>query len=130
MKSSDQFIKNPRSIAVTAICGLALVGVLVVFLWNIENPYNMMAYNLIFAVSGVLLNRLLPPSEKVARLQFRILRLVTETLFTIGLVGVIVWCVFYETRSHFFELLLFPIIILAGYLLIKYTFGPHAHERR
>jgi len=72
----------------------------------------------------------LPPSGKVTRTRFRILRLVTETLFTIGLVGVIVWWLFYETRAHYFELLMLPTIIVAGYLLIKYGFGPNAHERR
>jgi hypothetical protein len=129
MKISDHFTTDSRGFLVTAICGLAFVGVLVQYFWNISGTYDIDVLMLIFGISGVLINRILPPSGKVARPRFRNLRLVTESLFTIGLVGVIVSWVFYETRTHFLELLMLPTIILAAYLLIKYGFGPHANDR-
>ncbi|GEM_PF-2559867 len=129
MKIGDHFTIDSRGCALFAICGLALVGVLVQFFWNNAGTYDIDILMLIFGISGVLINRILPPSGKVARPRFRNLRLVTESLFTIGLVGIIVSWVFYEPRSNFFELLMAPSIILAAYLLIKYGFGPHANDR-
>ena len=128
MKNKVQFTIDSRGFAVAIICCLAVVGVFVQYFWNFEGPNNIDVLMFIFGISAVLLNRLFPPSDKMARPQLRILRLVTESFFTIGLVGAIAWWVFYETSFNFFELLMMPSIILAIYLLIKFGFKPNDRD--
>lgn len=125
MKNKVQFTIDSRGFAVAIICCLAVVGVFVQYFWNFEGTNDIDVLMFIFGISAVLINRLFPPSDKMTLSQLRILRLVTESFFTIGLVGAIAWWVFYETSFNFFELLMMPSIILAIYLLIKFGFKPN-----
>jgi uncharacterized membrane protein len=121
MKIRNHFTIDSTALAVLVICLVGVVAVLVSVFWNIESP-NLKVAVLFIGLNALILNRILPATDKIDWVRLRNLRLITESLFAIGLVGLIVSWVFYDKWFNFFAVLIAPSFILAVYLLINYGF--------
>lgn len=129
MNIREHFTIDAMGFTVLFICIIGVGAVLVDFFWIAERgTLNIEAIFLNFAFGGLVLNRILPVPDNLSLARLRVLRLVSEVLFAIAVLVVIVWWVFYGIWFNFFPILMAPSSTLAVYLLINYGFKPNDRE--
>ncbi|NBC24684.1 MAG: hypothetical protein GVX78_03620 [Bacteroidetes bacterium] len=129
MKITNEFSLDAKGIKVLSIILFGLVVTLTCVLMN--EKFSLMLPNFVIGSSAVALNRILaPPQKSFLADKFKVLRTITEFLFALGVIGVLVMFFLYSEWFILFPILMAPAFLLSLYLVIHYAFGATQNEER
>jgi hypothetical protein len=125
MKKTNEVSIDAKGIKVLSIILFGLIVTLVCVLISPEEP-NLLLPGVVNGLSAVALNRIMgPPQKNIPAEKFKVLRAISEVLFVLGAIGVLMVYFLYSEWFTLFPILMAPAFVLSLYLVIHSLFGEH-----
>ena len=122
MEKTNAFSMDAKGIKVLSIISFGLIVTLICVLICPEEP-NLLLPAVVNGLSAVALNRIMdPPKKSVFAARFKEFRTITEVLFALGAIGVLLVYFLYSEWFTLFPILMAPAFMLSLYLVIQSSF--------